>query len=79
MPLGISFLGTAFSEPALIRLASGYEAFTQTRAQNLPTFVPMLPSDHLDGTTVSRPPRRGNAVQKAIPAPVRDKRMPHGV
>ena len=27
--MGISFLGTAFSEPTLIKLASGYEAFTQ--------------------------------------------------
>jgi amidase len=74
VPLGISLLGTAFSEPTLIKLASGYEAFTQTRAKNLPRFVPMLPSDHIAGTTLSRPPR-----QNAVPAPVRDKRMPHGL
>ena len=78
VPLGISFLGTAFSEPTLIRLASGYEAFTQTRAKNLPTFVPMLPSDHIAGTTLSRPPRSDKA-QNPAPAPVRDKRMPHGL
>src|SRR5436305_14909858 len=29
VPLGISFFGTAFSEPTLIKLASGYEAATQ--------------------------------------------------
>src|SRR5256886_7518378 len=27
VPLGISFFGTAFSEPKLIKLASGYESF----------------------------------------------------
>jgi len=37
VPLGISFFGTAFSEPILIKLASGFEAFTQARAKNLPT------------------------------------------
>ena len=39
VPLGISFFGTAFSEPTLIKLASGYEAATQVRAHNLPTFA----------------------------------------
>jgi amidase len=38
VPLGISFFGTAFSEPTLIKLASGSEAATQVRAHNLPTF-----------------------------------------
>ena len=28
-PMGVSFLGTAFSEPTLIKLASGFEAFTE--------------------------------------------------
>ena len=39
VPLGISFFGTAFSEPTLIKLASGFEAATQVRAHNLPTFA----------------------------------------
>ena len=39
VPLGISFFGTAFSEPTLIKLASGYEAATHARAHNLPTFA----------------------------------------
>ena len=56
-PLGISFFGTAFSEPTLIRLASGFEAATQVRAKNLPTFVPMLPSNNIQGTTLT-PPRK---------------------
>ncbi len=38
-PMGISFFGTAFSEPTLIKLASGFEAATQVRAHNLPTFA----------------------------------------
>jgi amidase len=54
-PLGMSFFGTAFSEPTLIRLASGFEAATQVRARNLPTFVPMLPSNNIQGTTLTRP------------------------
>ena len=32
MPVGISFMGTAWSEPTLIKLASGFEAVTQARA-----------------------------------------------
>ena len=51
VPLGISFFGTAFSEPTLIKLASGYEAVTQSRAHNLPTFAQTIPSSHIQGTT----------------------------
>src|SRR6266403_398920 len=49
VPLGISFFGTAFSEPTLIKLASGYEAATRIRAKNLPTFAPTVPFDHIQG------------------------------
>jgi amidase len=49
VPLGISFFGTAFSEPTLIKLASGYEAFTHARAHNLPTFSATVPFDHVKG------------------------------
>jgi amidase len=54
-PMGISFFGTAFSEPKLIKLASGFEAFTQTRAKNLPTFNRTVPFDHIQGTTLNPP------------------------
>ncbi len=57
-PLGISFFGTAFSEPTLIRLASGFEAATQVRAKNLPTFAQTLPSNNIQGTTLTKPTRR---------------------
>jgi amidase len=54
IPLGISFFGTAFSEPTLIRLASGFEAVTQVRAKNPPTFAPTIPDDHITGTHIDR-------------------------
>ena len=59
-PLGISFFGTAFSEPTLIKLASGFEAATQIRAHNLPTFADTVPSHHIQGTTVKPPHRNRN-------------------
>jgi amidase len=55
IPLGISFFGTAFSEPKLIKLASGFEAATHARAQNLPEFAPTIPDDHIAGTKLHRP------------------------
>src|SRR4029077_4969691 len=55
VPIGISFFGTAFSEPTLIKLASGYEAATQVRAHNLPTFPGTAPSTNIQGTTLTRP------------------------
>ena len=55
IPMGISFFGTAFSEPELIKLASGFEAATHVRADNPPTFANTIPSDHIDGTTLKKP------------------------
>jgi amidase len=60
IPLGMSFFGTAFSEPTLIKLASGFEAKTQVRANNLPTFAPTVPFNNIQGTTVARPHGRSN-------------------
>ena len=54
IPFGVSFFGTAFSEPTLIKLASGFEAVTQERSKNLPTFVASLPDTNVDGTTLTR-------------------------
>jgi amidase len=67
VPLGISFFGTAFSEPTLIKLASGYEAFTQVRAHNLPTFARTVPFDHIGGTTLQPPQSR--AMSSAVSGP----------
>jgi len=55
IPMGISFFGTAFSEPTLIKLASGFEAVTHVRADNPPTFANTVPSDHIDGTDLRKP------------------------
>ena len=38
LPVGITFMGTAWSEPTLIKLASGFEAVTKARQP--PAFVP---------------------------------------
>jgi amidase len=65
VPLGISFFGTAFSEPTLIKLASGFEAATEFRAKNLPTFAPATPSNNIQGTTLHKPHKSG----PAVPAP----------
>ncbi len=75
MPLGISFFGTAFSEPTLIKLASGFEAVTQVRAHNLPTFAATMPSNIIQGTTVTKP------IPRAAPptAPGNQRKMPHNL
>ena len=41
VPVGISFMGTAFSEPTLITVAAGFEAVTHARQQ--PKFLSTLP------------------------------------
>ncbi len=58
MPMGISFIGTAFSEPTLIRLASGFEAATQARSKLIgqPTFTGNVTTANTSGTTLVHPP-----------------------
>jgi amidase len=73
VPLGISFFGTAFSEPTLIKLASGFEAATTIRARNLPTFAPMTPYNNIQGTTLRKPPRKAAPM---APKPDADKKTP---
>jgi amidase len=68
VPLGISFFGTAFSEPTLIRLASGYEAATQARAHNLPTFAPTVPFDHIQGARQQHNAAGGNQMRSSSSA-----------
>jgi amidase len=72
VPLGISFFGTAFSEPMLIKLASGYEAFTQARAKNLPQFLPTLPDTIVPTPELVRPAGVGRA---SVPRPASN--VPH--
>src|SRR6185369_9971343 len=75
-PLGMSFFGTAFSEPTLIKLASGYEAFTQARANNLPTFAATIPDDHIAGTTLGKAKSK---TTRAAPPLAKAKKMPHNI
>ena len=69
VPLGISFFGSAFSEPTLIKLASGYEAFTQVRAHNLPTFAATAPSTNIGGTTLTRRATPSSAPARVLRKP----------
>jgi amidase len=55
VPVGISFLGTAFSEPALIRVAAGFEHATGARIE--PQFFPTLPRNNVSGVPLKRRPR----------------------
>src|SRR6266446_1755360 len=64
LPMGISFIGTAFSEPTLIKLASGFEAKTQARI--VPTFTGDATTAFTAGTTLT-PPRPGKIGKKARP------------
>src|SRR5262249_39791844 len=82
-PLGISFFRTAFSEPKLIKLASGFEAATQVRAHNLPTLAPTGPFNHIAGTTLkaesqrlAAPAQKGSQTAPSAPA---QKAMPRMV
>lgn len=67
LPVGISFMGGAFSEPTLIKLASGFEAASQAR--RVPRFLPNTKLDtHFSG---ERALSRARLLRKrAILAPV---------
>ena len=73
-PLGISFFGTAFSEPTLIKVASGFEAATQVRAHNPPTFADTVPDRHIQGTNI-HPPSGENVITPVRPEDT--KKKPH--
>jgi amidase len=73
LPFGISFFGTAFSEPALIKLASGYEAFTKVRAKNPPTFAATAPFSNLQGTTLVKPSGRSEPMGNP------HRKLPHNI
>jgi len=46
MPFGVQFLGRKFTEPTLIKLASGWEAATQHRVA--PASTPALPGETIN-------------------------------
>ena len=76
-PLGISFFGTAFSEPTLIKLASGFEAATQIRAHNLPTFADTVPFNNIQGTTPKSPHQQSQQSQHKNSPKAPNAKMPH--
>jgi len=51
LPVGMSFIGTAFSEPTLIAIASGFEHATKARI--VPQFFPTLPQNNISGIPLS--------------------------
>lgn len=63
VPVGISFMGTAFSEPTLITLASGFEAVTHAR--QAPQFLSTLPFNTRGEPTKTR--RRHLPPQRMVP------------
>jgi amidase len=67
VPMGVSFFGTAFSEPTLIKLASGFEAVTQVRKHNLPTFALTVPFNNIAGTTLLPPAQRAAPRESGSP------------
>ncbi len=82
-PMGVSFLGTAFSEPTLIKLASGFEAFTHVRAHNLPKFLDNTPSHHIKGMTPGQGADSANAKTPVHDTdtvdPAKARKKPHGL
>jgi hypothetical protein len=64
----------------LIKVASGFEAVTQVRAHNLPTFADTVPDRHIQGTKL-QPPRRQNARPVVPPVTPRNAnyKMPHNI
>ena len=68
LPLGLSIMGTAFSEPTLIKIASGFEHASQAR--QAPKFFAALPFNTKGMPTPTRVHRRRNPAGGRV-APVR--------
>ena len=68
LPLGLSIMGTAFSEPTLIKIASGFEHASQAR--RAPKFFATLPFNTKGMPTPTRVHRRRNPAGGRV-APVR--------
>src|SRR5205823_12884997 len=64
LPVGITFMGTAFGEPTLIKVASGFEAVTHARRK--PGFLPTLPLDGRAGRPRARSDSRGGGAQSGV-------------
>ena len=69
LPVGITFTGTAFSEPTLIKLASGFEHIIQARIvpQFLPTLHASRPADQDQSAVAQRASTTLSAARDASP------------
>lgn len=56
LPVGITFMASAWSEPLLIKLASGFEAANPVR--QAPTYLPTLPVEDPRAKRAGLPQRR---------------------
>jgi amidase len=72
LPVGLTFMGTAFSEPTLIKLASGFEAATGARRK--PEFLPTLPTT---SSGRSRRSRRQLRATREAPTPATAPMLGH--
>jgi amidase len=63
LPVGISFIGTAFSEPTLIKLASGFEHTVKARRE--PKFLGKLPFDSGNCSTGSASSTESSATKSS--------------
>ncbi len=59
LPVGLSFIGTAFSEPTLIALGSGFEH--EANARIVPQLFPTLPLKNVKGVPLAHRRGRGGA------------------
>jgi amidase len=76
MPLGISFMGTAFSEPTLIKLASGFEhVYPQRHVPQFLDSLPVIPVEANDSFGQSSARARGVQQARAVDVNSRPKRV----
>ena len=73
LPVGMSFMAGAFSEPTLIRLASGFEHATQARRQ--PKFLPSLPQTSASGAQGGVDDRRAAGARALTRQTVKPKHL----
>jgi amidase len=66
LPVGLSIIGTAWSEPTLIKLASGFEAVA--RARKKPEFEPTLPFEVQGSLRKPRPHAQSITKSNQLPA-----------
>ena len=69
LPVGLSIIGTAWSEPTLIKLASGFEAVASARKK--PGFEPTLPFEVQGRTRKPRPHADAFTKSKELPTMAR--------